>query len=786
MTITRNNHYVPQWYQKGFTVERANELCHLSNKEVMLPNGNVRKLSSKKWYTSAQCFYQKDLYSTFLCSEISDEIEQKLFGDIDGAGALAVKAYLTNDQSEWHNHFQNLFFYLDAQKIRTPKGLDWIKSHYPKLSQNQLMIEMQSIRRLHCTLWIEGIRELVSAEDSDVKFITSDHPVTVYNYACPPDSGQCSYPNDPDISLKGTQTIFPLDKNRCLILTNQEYAQNPDTIDPLEQRTNPTKTRSSLVSTVDFINHRKLNSDEVSQINYIIKEQSKESVAAGSVDWLYPEKSVDIPWADLRHVLFPPSQGFTTEILAKFNDGSVYYQDAFGRKQSDDSFLKKDINESELLRNDKCGCGSGKKYKKCCVNTPKDKRTSWSVLSIRERNLALCNAIRDVLGIDDGKTWDDVRKEMSDSQISEIYNFYVLLWPVDTEIYSLLPSPDKKFRALYSGLIDIKSIVRNVLNIASHFDEFLIQHPFIYSKHAKPEISPVENPNNYRYQALKDFYFMLVLEPFIALGLVNIVPDLSVFDRSLCSEYLKMAESRKGQVISQKEQKLFNRMMDEDFFNISYKMPNPTRSSFLLGLFPYLDAERLAEVCEYLDEKSKTDPLIPLQDMTSGSSAQYMGFSMLPNYEMSLFTAQVTGSVIVTDSESRWMEFELAQHRGNGIAHYPWKPVYESINKIPLDSQVTETFVKSSNNNYVKFRNCLKAVNALVSNNNQNIETISKWKAEAIDCEDKVLREVTDTANIKILAPEGGFYDTNVQRLLLKSNCQHSLDKVDSVYYVTS
>src|SRR5690606_22033843 len=107
----------------------------------------------------------------------------------------------------------------------------------------------------------------------------------------------------------------------------------------------------------------------------------------------------------------------------------------------------------------------------------------------------------------------DVRREISDSQISEIYNFYVLLWPVDTEIYSLLPRPDKKFRALYSGLIDIKSIVRGVLNIAAHFDEFLIQHPFIYSKYAKPEISPVENPSSCRYQAIKDFYFMLVLEP---------------------------------------------------------------------------------------------------------------------------------------------------------------------------------------------------------------------------------------------------------------------------------
>lgn len=784
MTITRNNHYVPQWYQKGFTNDRGSELCHLSYKKITLPNGEVKKFDSKKWYTPAQCFYETDLYTIYLGSESNDDIEKKLFGDIDGTGAIAVKAYLTDDQSEWHNNFENLFFYMDAQKLRTPKGLDWIKNHYPNLIQNQLMIEMQSITRLHCTLWIEGIREIVSADDSEVKFIISDHPVTVYNYACPPDSKKCQYPNDPDISLKGTQTIFPLDKNRCLILTNQEYAQNPDTINPLEQRTNPTKTRSSLVSTIDFINHRKLNSDEVSQINYIIKKRSEDSVAAGSVDWLYPEKSVNVPWTDLRHVLFPPNQGFTTEILAKFNDGSVYYQDAFGRKKSEDAFLKKNINESKLLRNDKCGCGSGKKYKKCCVNIPKYKRTSWSVLSIRERNLALCNAIRDILGIDNGKTWDDIRQEISDSQISEIYNFYVLLWPADTEIYSLLPRPDKKFRALYSGLIDIKSIVRDVLNIATHFDEFLIQHPFIYSKHAKPEISPVENPSGYRYQAIKDFYFMLVLEPFIAYGIVNIFPDLSIFDRSLCNEYLKMAELRKDQVKSQKEKELFTRMRDEDSFNISYKMPPTTRSAFLLGMFPYLNKERLLDLYVYLDKKSKSDPLVPF--VTFGSKGQYISFAMLPNYEMSLFTAQVTGSEIITDSESRWMEFQLAQHRSNGIAHYPWQSIYDSINKMPLDQQVIDSFNKSSDRMYVKFRNGLKAVNALVSSNNQNIETISKWEAETLKYEDNVAREVVDKANIKILAPEGGFYDTSVQRLLLKSNCQHYLDKVNSVYYVTS
>ena len=279
---------------------------------------------------------------------------------------------------------------------------------------------------------------------------------------------------------------------------------------------------------------------------------------------------------------------------------------------------------------------------------------------------------------------------------------------------------------------------------------------------------------------------MMTLEPYINSGLINLIPAPNSLDKYLFSEILDMAELRGKESVSEEEKKQFIKLGREDRLNLAFSLPDKERKLLLIDEFSDCTEEEIEEIDKALAEKAKYDPLVPLKDFMINSTTQNIPFILAPNYEMSMFIAQVTGSVIVTDSESRWMEFQLAQHRGNGIAHYPWKPVYESINKIPLDSQVTETFVKSSNNNYVKFRNCLKAINALVSNNNQNIETISKWKAEAIDCEDKVLREVTDTANIKILAPEGGFYDTNVQRLLLKSNCQHSLDKVDSVYYVTS
>jgi hypothetical protein len=83
---------------------------------------------------------------------------------------------------------------------------------------------------------LEAAREIVSAEEADVKFIITDHPVTIYNAQCPPDADMCRYPEDPPIEFIGRQTLFPLEANHCLILTNLEYAQNGDRTDLLKPR----------------------------------------------------------------------------------------------------------------------------------------------------------------------------------------------------------------------------------------------------------------------------------------------------------------------------------------------------------------------------------------------------------------------------------------------------------------------------------------------------------------------------------------------------------------------
>ena len=67
-----------------------------------------------------------------------DLIEKTLFDDIDRNGAKAVKGWISGDFIKEHNFNQAFYEYLDAQKIRTPKGLGWLKRKYPNLNQNQL------------------------------------------------------------------------------------------------------------------------------------------------------------------------------------------------------------------------------------------------------------------------------------------------------------------------------------------------------------------------------------------------------------------------------------------------------------------------------------------------------------------------------------------------------------------------------------------------------------------------------------------------------------------------
>ena len=124
MSVTRKNHYVPRWYQRQFFEPGRHKLAYLDLDPPRHDLGGERFVHGRSRFTwlTSQCFVQTDLYSTFFGTAVNDEIERRLFGAIDDRGSKAVRAFVGDEQAEWHHHFQSLFEFIDIQKIRTPKG----------------------------------------------------------------------------------------------------------------------------------------------------------------------------------------------------------------------------------------------------------------------------------------------------------------------------------------------------------------------------------------------------------------------------------------------------------------------------------------------------------------------------------------------------------------------------------------------------------------------------------------------------------------------------------------
>ena len=104
MSVTRNNHYVPQWYQEGFfeAGRSSNAYVDITPDQKVLADGRVIVQNSADSTPTTRAFCRRDLYSTFFGTSVNDEIERRLFGDVDGRGSKAVRAFIGTDMTKVH------------------------------------------------------------------------------------------------------------------------------------------------------------------------------------------------------------------------------------------------------------------------------------------------------------------------------------------------------------------------------------------------------------------------------------------------------------------------------------------------------------------------------------------------------------------------------------------------------------------------------------------------------------------------------------------------------------
>jgi len=801
MSITRNNHFVPQWYQKRFFADGRRTLFHLDLSPPVFTrrDGSTTTGCALHNAPTSRTFFRRDLYSTFFGTTVNDEIERKLFGDIDGRGADAVRAFAGLDESAWHSNFETFFEYIDVQKLRTPKGLNWLKKQYPELSQNELMLEMQSIRFLNCTIWTTGVREIVSAKKASVKFIVTDHPVTIYNHAISPSDPRRDQSDDPAIALKGSQTIFPLDLEHCLILTNLEYARDPD-VNPLAERTFARSYRPTMVSTIDFIRSRELDDQQVSEINFIFKTCSEKYIAAGREDWLYPERTVKKSWEELRGALRPPEtelHRFGGEIFASFDSGHVHYQDEFGRSEKPRPFLQKEPPASPVKPKDACGCGSGLAFGRCCGPKPVELRPSWTEKSIRERNVMLFRGLSKLLELD-GKDWIQVRRELTDEKIATAYRLYEGLWPLETDLLKLLPKPDGRLRSVYTGSLHPQHIHEFAIGSALYFGEILIQHSFVHPRTLSKKFRPTEHPRKFRGEFLKAMLFFMSMMPLVETGLVNLIPDPCDFDFHLRDQIMTMSQARaSGLKFESSDDPRMEEVLRADYKRTLLALPDERLRSQMTHAMPPSGAADLDDLTAHIGRIREGDPLAILQDGTLApeTDGQLQIMKMAPNFEIAMYLAQATGAQILTDSKHRWLELNAALNRRHMGTSPALQALAAQVQSTPLAFPAwwQDILNFSELPEFVEFRsvirstfNYLKDLNAEGAKPNFEAQLAARYSRTMTATQSTIKRAGVSHSigQLQSVMRVGGFQDNTVNRLLLMSSSNRHLPWVPMAMFV--
>lgn len=333
------HHYVPQWYQKRFLRAGDTTFSYLDLHPESVTSDSVRhQRRNLLHWGPARCFCQYDLYTLKLGTWTTDEVERHFFGKIDVGGRAAVPAFADYEghPDVAYDAFPLLVRYMSAQRFRTPRGLDRIKSYTSAPNHTSTLLAMEALFRLYETMWTEGVWEIVRAHQTKNKFLLVDEPVTFFNRRLFP--SEIRNPRILELDKVGTRTIFPLGLDSCLIITHTELTRRPR-MRPDVPRTNARSYQPAMINLLGIQFGRELEEQEVLRLNYILKRRASRYVAAPVADWLYPENSLSTEWPKLDDdwFLFPNlyKVPFTIGQAAEFRDGRILSLDAYGRPPMD-------------------------------------------------------------------------------------------------------------------------------------------------------------------------------------------------------------------------------------------------------------------------------------------------------------------------------------------------------------------------------------------------------------------------------------------------------------------
>jgi hypothetical protein len=350
-----------------------------------------------------------------------------------------------------------------------------------------------------------------------------------------------------------------------------------------------------------------------------------------------------------------------------------------------------------IKRNDLCPCESGKKYKYCCEGKVdwnqmiKEEKDRTPYFSIRGRNLLFINKIAEALQLDSvipSTSKQELRAAFTPEAVKKIHEALIDVWPLNTDIHSVLQGARSDVYGLYVGDYRREYIFKGLIRHSIYANKMIIVDPFVYPYSVRDEYNPILNPEQYRKETLKNVNFWFSLVPWIEAGIVEIIRTPNDFDRrlnwnSLKKQYKKFEENEELRKILEKSVSEFSTREKGKMIFKQLILPAP--NEYLKKVFIDAHLEKhgltLEEFIAFIEEERGKDPDFLETFKPGKNTRQLITFSSGASYEIAKLTANLTGSYLVTDIYSRWKEIEIDRESQN-VESREWAPLAKAFQSL--------------------------------------------------------------------------------------------------------
>ena len=354
----------------------------------------------------------------------------------------------------------------------------------------------------------------------------------------------------------------------------------------------------------------------------------------------------------------------------------------------------------KIGRNAGCPCGSGKKYKHCCLGSvrwediPPMSEAHFRNLTVRGKNEVFLENLADALQIDrlDPGSWSEVKDACTEQAVKRIHASIIDLWPDEEDLHRVLEVSRQEATALYVGSYEEELIFRGLTRHLLYADTILLPDPFSDPRHLRPEYNPLENANAFRVTTLKWARIWLLLSPWIAEGVVQFIRTPGDFDIELwqaCAnasvtkfdsnpDLKEVAEEEVSEMTSRLAANELNLLKMPDAYLVQ-KFTEDEQSACPDGPSE-IDVQKFVE---WLWSRRKAHPYFIADPSGTGNmlNNQLIQLFSGANYEMAKLTASLTGSHLITDMRSRWEEIKLDRDEER-LGQDPWQPFAKAFGKL--------------------------------------------------------------------------------------------------------